>query len=386
MARVQSSRAAGSNSSILFFDDHAGYNGIEPSFGNRFMLEARTFEGTSEELSGFVLKVWRASYQGIMPIPLWSGGYFDWQLGLPDEPRDHLVAAYDGTNLVGTILGFPMSFHTPRGLQRGTQGSWLSVAEDYRRQGVGSLLRQEMLRVHREHQLAFQIGYGFIGSKWSLGPKFWGSRKREGSAMVRPSRMWARVLRPRLVADFSLNRWEGMAARYLAPFNPIAKPANSGLEHRGYQPSDQARVAQLLESSQYDLAIEWTAETLNRQLQRSPIPRTIVASRNEDLQGVISYHILPFQGRTEINVAIVDLLVTGNMSAYAARQLVWSGLCQMQNEGAAIVLFRVTENTALRVLLETGFVPRSIDSSLVISWADQPQEWGKLRKMRLLWR
>ena len=142
------------------------------------MVEIRSYEGTADELREFVVGVWRGSYAGRMAFPLWTPDFLRWQLGVEGEtPRDHLLAAYDKGRLIGTILGFPARFRTPEGERPGTQGSWLSIDPDYRRQGIATRLRQELRRRHAELGLAFQIGYGYFGSRHSVGPAFWKSER-----------------------------------------------------------------------------------------------------------------------------------------------------------------------------------------------------------------
>src|SRR5262245_49860208 len=56
---------------------------FDPAVGNSArkadgMLRVRTYEGNADELSRFVGSVWRATYAGKMPLPIWDAAYFDW--------------------------------------------------------------------------------------------------------------------------------------------------------------------------------------------------------------------------------------------------------------------------------------------------------------------
>lgn len=124
------------------------------------MLEIRSFEGSPEELANFVVRQWTASYGGRMAVPDWSGDYFRWQLRM-DEPeqRRHVIAAYDGAQLAGVVPHFPMQFALDGEKFSASQASWLSVAPEFRGQGVAGKLIQGSRAIHRELGLRFQLGF-----------------------------------------------------------------------------------------------------------------------------------------------------------------------------------------------------------------------------------
>ena len=108
------------------------------------MIETRTYEGDASQIAEFAAHVWQGTYAGKMMLPLWDARYFDWQL-LAERPggRDFLVAAYDGTKLVGSLLGEKFRFRLHDQEFDATMGSWLTVDPEYRRQGVGVKLFDE---------------------------------------------------------------------------------------------------------------------------------------------------------------------------------------------------------------------------------------------------
>ncbi len=114
------------------------------------MIEIRTFEGSAGEMHEFVVGVWRSAYTGRMTFPLWSPEYFRWQFDL-DSPlaREDLLAAYDGSRLVGTLFSIPLRFHTPAGERTGSQGSWLTIHPDVRGQRIVPQLVEERVRRHQ---------------------------------------------------------------------------------------------------------------------------------------------------------------------------------------------------------------------------------------------
>ena len=139
------------------------------------MIEIRTFEGDAAEIAAFVTRTWIKSYEGRMPVPLWSRQFLQRDL-LPEgdhDPRDYLVAAYDGARLVGfhPARPFPIRLH---GQQiGGSMGSWLTVDPEYRRQGIAARMQEEFERRHRQRGAVVNFGYLYVRSSRSMGKKFW---------------------------------------------------------------------------------------------------------------------------------------------------------------------------------------------------------------------
>ena len=70
------------------------------------MIEIRTFDGDVAELARFCTSSWQKRYAGRMPVPVWLPDFLEWELlGEDHAARQFLVAAYDGSRLVGAILG-----------------------------------------------------------------------------------------------------------------------------------------------------------------------------------------------------------------------------------------------------------------------------------------
>ncbi len=136
------------------------------------MLEVRTYEGSPEELAKFVVSQWTASYGGRMAVPDWSGDYFRWQLRM-DEPeqRQHLIAAYDGAQLAGVVPHFPMQFSLDGEKFSASQASWLSVAPEFRGQGVAGKLIQGSRAIHRELGAEIPARIRLLRSSVITGPK-----------------------------------------------------------------------------------------------------------------------------------------------------------------------------------------------------------------------
>jgi len=352
------------------------------------MLEVRTYEGNADELSRFVGSVWRATYAGKMPLPIWDAAYFDWQLlWRPADQRPACIAAYDGDRLVGTLLGEEFRFRWFDREHLGTQGSWLSVDPEYRRMGVGGLMLKELKRRHIERGADFQIGYGYEGSRLSLGPKFWGTYPKD---TVVPNKLgfWARVLNYKAVADWELNRLEGVGARTLGWWQRGAGGWSPDPNVRPYRAADLPACLELAHGM-LDLVqagIIWDHERLGHQLEYRSYPRTLVYESEGHVDAFLNYHVLDYLGRSTIRVAMIDILAVGELPAPAARQLMRAALRQMHDDNIALCLMLRTPCFPSGVLLRTGFIPRFADQAILLTKMRPEFDVGSARRFHVLWR
>jgi GNAT superfamily N-acetyltransferase len=352
------------------------------------MLETRTYEGDAQALSEFVGGVWRATYAGKMLLPLWSPQYFDWQLTWrPPQERPYCITVYDGKKLVGTLLGEEFKFRWFDRELIGTQGSWLSVDPDYRRQGVGVMLREELKRRHRERNADFQIGYGYQGSRLSMGPKFWKTFPKE-TVVPKTLGFWARVLNYKAVADWELSRLEGWGARMLGWWQRGAARWEPDHHVRPYQSTDLPACLELSHAllDHVQVGIVWNKERLAHQLDYKSFPRTLVYEIDGQAAGFVNYHVLDYLGHATIRVGMIDLLALGELPGPAARALVRTALRQMHDDGIALALILNTPCFPASVLLATGFIPRLADQAILLTKMNAGFDPGIARKFHVIWR
>jgi GNAT superfamily N-acetyltransferase len=352
------------------------------------MLEVRTYEGNADELSRFVGSVWRATYAGKMPLPLWDAAYFDWQLlWRPANQRPACIAAYDGNRLVGTLLGEEFRFRWFDREHLATQGSWLSVDPEYRRAGVGGLMLKELKRRHVERGADFQIGYGYEGSRLSLGPKFWKTYPKE---TVVPNKLgfWARVLNYKAVADWELNRLEGIGARTLGWWQRGAARWSPDPHVRAYRSADLPACLELAHGmlDKVQAGIIWERERLAHQLDYRGFPRTLVYESDGHVDAFLNYHVLDYLGRSTIRVAMIDLFAVGELPAPAARELMRTALRQMHDDHIQLCLMLRTPCFPSGVLLRTGFIPRFADQAILLTKMRPEFDVGGARRFHVLWR
>ena len=352
------------------------------------MLEVRTYEGNADELSRFVGSVWRATYAGKMPLPIWDAAYFDWQLlWRPASNRPACIAAYDGDRLVGTLLGEEFRFRWFDREHLGTQGSWLSVDPEYRRAGVAGLMLKELKRRHIERGADFQIGYGYEGSRLSLGPKFWGKYPKD-TIVPKKLGFWARVLNYKAVADWELNRLEGIGARTLGWWQRGAARWSPDPQVRPYTPPDLPACLELTHGllDKVQAGINWERDRLAHQLDYKGYPVTLVHQTDGHVDGFVNYHVLDYLGRTTIRVAMIDLLAVNELPAPAARGLMKTALRKMHDDNVALCLMLRTPCFPAGVLLRTGFIPRPADQAILLTKMRPEFDVGAASRFHVIWR
>lgn len=353
-------------------------------------IEVRTYEGTAQELSNFVVQTWLESYQGKMIVPDWTPEYFDWQMTGPAfaDEREYLLTAWDKGKLVGTMLGMPFPLWIHGQEMRGCQGSWLSVSQEYRRLGVASLMSSAMQARQKEQNCHARLGYAFQQSRISLGPRFW-KRVESPQNHLKKVSLWTRVINPRIVSQWSNKRAEQLLLKYMPKMVCQIDQPHSSVKVREYEARDLAACRELINSQarQADLAILWTESRLQQHLQYGSLAHTLVVERDGVVVGFLNYHLLGLVLQRKILAGVIDLLAHTQLNGREIRALINSAVQKMQNQGVDLVLMREFGQQPFTELLRSRFVPQFSDSTLIMSPTEKtsaPQK--KVQNVQLLWR
>lgn len=319
------------------------------------MIEMRTFEGDARDLSEFSRRVWLKAYGGKLPIPLWSPEFFEWQLF--DEilgARRFMVAAYDGARLVGLLPCQPIPYDLRGQTYQGSLCSWQSVDPDYRRRGVSKGMLAEQIRRHLDEGYDFSIGYPLAGT---AGPQFWSKGNHAGS--LGKLGVWFRMLDHAAVADWEPSRWAAFGARALRVLQRRLPEPEEDCGIRPYRPEDLPDCLELVRSIQResDLSVAWTTDRLAHHLSYKDLPRTLVMESAGRVAGFVNYHLTPFRGKTEIRIAIIDLIAFGSLPRAARRNLLRTALHRIRDEGAALATVMAMTCYPWRDMVRAGFLP-----------------------------
>ena len=363
----------------------------EPCFaGEQIIFETRAYEGSAEELSDFMYTHWSATYRGKMVVPRWTADYLRWQLRIDDPSyRRHVVAAYKGSRLAGVLAHVPLVFDLLGCRFKGSQQSWLTVAQEFRRQGVGQAMADRSVAIHRERGCGFHVGFTYFGKKISLGPKFVQDTQSKHVKSIRDAGFWVRVLEPAISAEWNINPWESWGTRLATPLIPaLRRRKNSQLTIRPAEWGDLDVCLALAdrETVSCDLRIAWDADSMARQLGLHGYSHALVAEEKGEVRGFVTFHTLPLDARFEAPVGIIDVVAVSELSKQGRNELIDAALLSLREMGAVVSLKLRTGDYPRGLFLRLGWMPRPADSHVVVDWIDQPQPEQKLRRLHLLWR
>jgi len=351
------------------------------------MIEIRTFEGDAAELSAFTTTMWRKFYEGKMPVPLWSPQLLAREL-LPtaDDPRDYLVAAYDGTRLVGSHPARPLRISLHGEEKIASWGSFLTVDPEYRRQGIAQRMNEEFWRRHRERGAVANFGYLYVRTVKSMGPKFW--LKQPERAVVRKLGMWVRALDHGAVSRFELYRFEGWGSHLMSLVQGRPKAPRDTTGIRAYRSEDFSDCQELVRErgASMDLAYLWNPEELARLLHYEDLARTVVLEEDGRVAGLVSYYRLEVLGRCPMEAGVIDLVAFGTLSARARLRLLRATLFQMAEEGLKAAMLLRGSWYGWRPLLAAGFTPMTPEYYYTANKMEPDLPVEKVRRVHVLWR
>ena len=371
--------------------------GTEPGFLSQILsirkagpvFEVRPFEGSAVDLSDFITGVWRGAYAGKMAFPLWTPEYFEWQFDFSSGvSREQILAAYDGGRVVGALLGLPFLFRTPTGIEIGLFSSWLSVDAGYRGRGIVGALKSEQARSFHDRGGTLIFAYRYVGSRHSLSKRPTDPELASGEWSIRRVGFWVRILDPRRAAKWSPDRLTRIATTLGAPFTLTPRTRASDSFIRPYEPRDLAACVEVVRrhNASKTFAIDWDEHQLAKHCEGGGVGRCLVAERNGEVRGFVTFHILPFQGLTVAPVGVFDIVNVGRISGREQRRLLTVVLATMREQGAIVALKLRTGDAPLASMLATGFVPWSRDSWEAVRRLDEGPVISLRGAQSVLWR
>ncbi|HEV8069164.1 MAG TPA: hypothetical protein VGP76_15605 [Planctomycetaceae bacterium] len=337
------------------------------------MIEIRTYDGDPEELAVFCTNVWRTRYGGQMPVWLWTGPFFNWEL-FSQEPgaRDFLVAAYDGTRLIGAHPAKPVHYHWQGEPVFGTAGAYFSVDPEYQSQSVSLKLVLEQRRRHRERDALFDMGYLIMGAQTAMGKDFW--LRLKTMQVVAKLSLWTRMIDHRALTEFSISARDRWGSKLMGLVQGRPKPPADPARVRPYRDADLHDCLELAGelSRAADFGIAWDEVSLARQLAFPNVPRTLVFEFDGRVRGFLNFSKQPFWGRREILVGMIDLLCVQRLNARQTRDLLSAALVEIAEAGCHVATLLGTQGVPIGSLLRTGFIEELPPDYLYVAQAMTP--------------
>lgn len=351
-------------------------------------MDIRTLKETPAELSAFVTRIWRSDYAGRMVIPLWSPEYLDWQLQMSTGDRRHLLAAYEGERLIGTLLGVPCPLLVNGERRTGLISSWLTIEPDARGAGLVPALKAEQVRRLEDDGGELILSYRYHGTRDSLADRPQPGADDDDTMDARWVGLWVRLLDARRAADWYLFPTDRLLTRFGSPFLRKLQHRSRTITVRDATEDDLEACLQILReaASSTTLAIAWDNDSLRHHLLGGTVNRGLVACRGEQVVGLLAYHLLPYLGREVADLAIIDLLQVDGMGHFERTAFLKAGLARMRDDGAILAVKMGLGDLPVAAMIDSSFIPRGRDSLQVLRWL-KPQARTLLRGRQLvLWR
>jgi hypothetical protein len=324
--------------------------------------EVRTWDGNAEELSEFVIGVWRDDYAGRMAFPLWTPQYLAWQLDFANaEARENLLAAYCDGQLAGVLLGWNFRCRRSDRTDPAVLSSWLSVRPEFRGRGVVKALKVEQDARMQARGEGLIFAYRYFGSGYSLSKGPTTEQLQSGRWDSRRVGFWVRILSPLRASRWYPNKVQGWLTFLGAPFTRSPKPPHARHHVRRWTPADLGASAELLRSRpQLALTIDWDESSLGKHC--GSFAKCLVAEVDGVVKGLVTWHILNFVGSTQEPVAIFDIIAIEGLPSSTQRAILEAALHDMKQEGAVIALKLRTGDAPTWSMALTGFIPWFSDS------------------------
>jgi hypothetical protein len=323
-----------------------------------------------------------------MAFPLWTAEYLDWQLDLgPGSSRDFVIAAYDGGRIAGVLLACPFDFRTSTGVRGGILSSWLSIDQSFRGQGLVGRLKAEQARRLAERGGSLVFAYRYVGSRHSLSKPPTDADMQSGEWTTRKVGFWVRILNSRRAVAWSVDRANRVMTRLGAPFVLAPRVPKTSLIIRDYMPRDLPQCLEVIARSNQEkaFAIEWTLERLGRHCGGN-FGHCLVAERDGQVRGFLTFHVLPFQGRTVEPVGVIDIVAIDELSGREQRALIGTMLQRIAAAGGILALKLWTGDSPMGAMLISGFVPLPRDSYEAIRVIDGSAKVDRGGRQQILWR
>jgi len=297
-------------------------------------IEIRGLDGHLDELRAMAHQSWLCEYGAAPWRDLFRPELVRHILaGVPDDR--FLMAAYDGTTLIGFIANLPRKYRLRGKTYQGVVSTMFVTRHGYA--GAGMYLISECLRRNAAFGADFALMFFVRGHRpWPLFDQV----LRRRLQMERLKTMHAIVHAvdfDKIVHSQSLTPVEVGAIKLLGAHRPIVASRTPGLV-RAYQREDLSRILTMTRRypDRDSLVREYDEETLGHQLSSGDVTATVVYEREGSIQGFINFSthdMVTRQGR--YRWAWVDLLYWEGLSGSEKKALL-AGLWEASRARGAI--------------------------------------------------
>jgi GNAT acetyltransferase-like protein len=319
-------------------------------------IELQDYRGDFADIAELMRRVWIAEYGGKHLVPVPDPAFLRWRVG--GESGALCPAAFDGTNLVGSMFSLPHSLRIGGSVVPVALYTAFTVDPAHRRLVLAMVER--LRRENEERGIAFAIGM-VPNDPSSISYRFWTKYAQTFPQKFRflfRGSYWAKFLAPRELTRAALETRQRIAGRTLGPLLRLT-PYGFDPHVRSFRAADLGDCAQLLDkaSAGFDWALVWPPEQLAHYLA-NPTLGTLVFEKAGRVRGMVSYHCLVLEGREAVRAALIDLWAD-ELAAVERVRLV-SHLCsELRERGVHLVVAPHCAMMPTAAFLANLFLPGS---------------------------
>jgi len=336
-------------------------------------VSIETFRGDYENLERMARLSWRDEYGDASFPNFYRPEFLRYLFGrIPPEEKDHLLAAYQGDEIVGFLANLPQRFHLRGKFYRAIYSCLLVTRKEFLRKGIAMALIQEALKTNRKYAYDFALLTLETGHRSTkLMEKF----RHEGQRLewVRKTNVIARVLDlGRVAASEGLKGWEKGAIRFLGSHRPPKKAPRLPL--RPYAPADLDSCLRLLDRYRetVTLALAWDRQGLAAELAYPGVSETLVAEKEGRVEGMINFIRHEHLGTTKESWAWINHVAYPDLSGQERYAFVQAYLKFIHEAGFVGTIEWNRKYYPLRPFYRSRFFPyfRAVN---LVSWTFNPE-------------
>jgi hypothetical protein len=334
-------------------------------------VSIEAFRGDLEELEQMAHSAWRDEY-GQESFPNFYRPEFLKFLFDRIEDKDHLIAAYRGSEIVAFLANLPQCFCYAGKTFRAVYSCLMVTRKKLLRRGLGKALIGEALSLNKKYQYDFSLLTLEKGHRSTLMIK-----KFEESGYpvewVKKNYVIARILDlERVVASEGLKKWEKAAIGITGyDRNPKIK---SDIPVREYRPEDLDRCLFLLNQYQdcVRLALIWKKNELQTELCYPSVSQTLVFEKDGKVQGLINFIYHNHLGKIPERWAWINHVAYPALSARERYEFVQTFLAYIQKAGCVGAIEWTRKYYPMGPFYRSRFFPYFRYVNLV-SWTFNPE-------------
>ena len=336
-------------------------------------VSIESFRGDYEGLERMARASWRDEY-GAASFPNFYRPAFLHYLfdRIPEEKRDHLVAAYKDGELVAFLANLPQRFHYRRGLYNAVYSCLLVVRKEHLRQGLALALVRAAVEGNKKYGYDFSLLTLETGHRSTA---MMDKLRAEGNRVesIRKSGVMARILDlGRVDASENLKGYEKAAIRLLGAHRPPRTEPRVVL--RDYNTADLDACRGLLDryKDTVELARVCDRAELASELEWPDVARTLVWEKDGRVQAMVNFILHDHLGKTVERWAWINTIAFPDLSSAERASFLRAYLARIRDDGFVGTIDFTKRGWPAGPFYRARFIPYPRAVNLV-SWTFNPE-------------